>query len=134
MKVTRQVVFDLLPSYFAGEVSDDTRALVDEFLATDPEFARVTERFRRLYDERHAEPASAGAREREAFTRAREITERRGTYRALTIAYILALLFVLLQPWVSGRPMSIGLWIMAIAFAATSLVSGVYWYRIGRAI
>ena len=34
MKITRDVIYDLLPGYFAGEVSADTRALVDEFLAT----------------------------------------------------------------------------------------------------
>ena len=36
MKITRDVIYDLLPAYFAGEVSADTRALIDEFLTTDP--------------------------------------------------------------------------------------------------
>lgn len=39
MKVTRDVVLDVLPLYLAGEASDDTRALVLEFLAQDPELA-----------------------------------------------------------------------------------------------
>ena len=39
MKVTRDVVTDLLPVYLANEASADTRALVDEFLGQDPEFA-----------------------------------------------------------------------------------------------
>lgn len=30
MKVTREVIYGLLPGYFAGDVSDDTRALVEE--------------------------------------------------------------------------------------------------------
>ena len=42
MKITRDVIYDLLPGYFAGEVSGDTRTLIDEFLATDPEFARTS--------------------------------------------------------------------------------------------
>jgi hypothetical protein len=37
MKVTRDVVMDLLPLYVAGEACADTRALVDEFLEGDPE-------------------------------------------------------------------------------------------------
>src|SRR5262245_49150492 len=40
MKVTREVILDLLPLYLAGEVSADTRALVAEYLERDPELAR----------------------------------------------------------------------------------------------
>ncbi len=43
MKITREVVADLLPAYLAGEASTDTRALVDEFARQDAEFARVLE-------------------------------------------------------------------------------------------
>lgn len=39
MHVTRDVILDLLPLYAAGEVSADTRTLVDAFLASDPELA-----------------------------------------------------------------------------------------------
>jgi len=35
--VTKDVVRDLLPIYLAGEASDDTKAVVEEFLAHDPE-------------------------------------------------------------------------------------------------
>ncbi len=41
MKITRDVVTDLWPLYESGEASADTRALVDEYLAQDPEFARA---------------------------------------------------------------------------------------------
>jgi hypothetical protein len=40
MKVTRDVIADLWPVYEAGEATADTRALVEEFLAGDAEFAR----------------------------------------------------------------------------------------------
>ena len=46
MNVTREVIYDLLPAYFAGEASADTRALVEEFFATDPELGRMAARFR----------------------------------------------------------------------------------------
>lgn len=39
LKVTRDVVADLWPIYESGEATADTRALVDAFLASDPEFA-----------------------------------------------------------------------------------------------
>jgi hypothetical protein len=76
MKITRDVVSDLLPGYFAGEVSADTRALIGEFLSTDPEFARMTSRFQRLFDERAADTDDRGV-ERKALERARSRAERR---------------------------------------------------------
>jgi hypothetical protein len=41
--VTREVIIDLWPVYASGEASEDTRALVDAFLARDPGLARSLE-------------------------------------------------------------------------------------------
>jgi len=41
MEVTRNVILDLLPLYSANEASADTRALVKEYLETDPELADI---------------------------------------------------------------------------------------------
>ena len=41
MKITREVITDLLPIYLSGEASQDTRDLVEAFLKEDPEFARI---------------------------------------------------------------------------------------------
>jgi hypothetical protein len=41
MEITRNVILDLLPMYLADEVSEDTRALVEKYLETDPDLARV---------------------------------------------------------------------------------------------
>jgi len=41
MKITRDVITDLLPVYQSGEASQGTRDLVDAFLKEDPEFARI---------------------------------------------------------------------------------------------
>jgi anti-sigma factor RsiW len=46
MNITRNVVEDLLTLYLAGEANADTRALVEEWLKTDPEMARRVERAR----------------------------------------------------------------------------------------
>ena len=40
MSITRPVVLDLWPVYVSGEASAETRALVEEYLRGDPEFAR----------------------------------------------------------------------------------------------
>ena len=41
MNITRDVVTDLWPLYSTGEASADTKALVEEFLRRDPEYARL---------------------------------------------------------------------------------------------
>lgn len=38
MKVTENVIMDLMPMYLADEVSEDTRILVDEYFKSNPEF------------------------------------------------------------------------------------------------
>ena len=46
MKVTQNVIHDLLPAYLSGEASADTVALVEEFLRLDPDLARTVESLR----------------------------------------------------------------------------------------
>jgi anti-sigma factor RsiW len=41
MNITREVIIDLWSVYTAGEASPDTRAIVEEFLKQDTEFARL---------------------------------------------------------------------------------------------
>jgi len=41
MNVTREVVTDLLPIYFSGEASGDTKVLVEDYFRQDPDFART---------------------------------------------------------------------------------------------
>ena len=41
MNITREVIIDLWPVYTAGEASADSRALIEEFLQQDTEFARL---------------------------------------------------------------------------------------------
>jgi hypothetical protein len=43
MEVTRDVILDLLPLYMAGEASDDSRALIERYLDSDPALAKVAE-------------------------------------------------------------------------------------------
>jgi hypothetical protein len=43
MEITHDVILDLLPLYLADEVSTDTRALIEHYLATDPQLAQLAE-------------------------------------------------------------------------------------------
>ena len=40
-EITQQVILDLLPLYLANEASADTRALVEQYLETDSELAKL---------------------------------------------------------------------------------------------
>jgi hypothetical protein len=46
MKVTQNVIHDLLPAYLAGEANADTVALVEEFLRQDADLASTVEALR----------------------------------------------------------------------------------------
>ena len=41
MNVTREVMTDLLPVYFSGEASQDTKQLMEEYFRQDPDFERI---------------------------------------------------------------------------------------------
>ena len=43
MEITRELVVDLLPLYIAGEVSDETKIIVESFLETDPSLVSMVE-------------------------------------------------------------------------------------------
>jgi anti-sigma factor RsiW len=133
MKVTRDVIYDLLPSYFAGEVSADTRALIEEFLATDSEFARMTARFRTLYEEHPpvVQADTGGAREKTAFHRARSLTERRNQSFGGAIGFTLGALLALAMGLLRGAPEP-RVFVIAIVFGAVGLASWISWYVTGR--
>ena len=44
MNPTRNVITDLLPLYFSGEASPDTKAMVEEYFKQDPDFERMARR------------------------------------------------------------------------------------------
>lgn len=84
MRITDDVIADLLPLYTAGEVSPDTRALVEEYLAANPAFADVV---KAASDER-AQPIIDVPREnteRRALNRSRALLRRRSWIMGLAI-------------------------------------------------
>jgi anti-sigma factor RsiW len=131
MMITRDVVYDLLPAYFADEASPDTRALVDEFLKSDPEFARMMERFKKIMDEREA-GTSASAKEKDLFDRARALQQKESELRGYVVAFALAALFVPAVILLGGRQMRLPFWVMSAAFVVTAAISWVQLYCLRR--
>jgi hypothetical protein len=126
MKVTREVIYDLLPAYFAGDVSDDTRALVEEYFESDPEFGRMASRFKTLVGERQRPTASEETeRERQAFQSAREAAELPQKARASALAWGFASLLsfgIAMLTWRSRLGfMNPGL-VLGVCFAVAAVV------------
>ena len=124
MNVTRDVIYDLLPGYFSGDISPDTRILVDQFLEQDPEFRRMMERFRAMFGEARGGVA-AGSRpaEKVTFERARAVIHKRSELRSYTVAFGIAAFIVALiaidRLTVGAR----GIWFMALAFLVVAVYS-----------
>lgn len=126
--ISRDVVYDLLPGYFAGDLSADSRALVDDHLRADPEFAAMAERFKRLLGQRaSARPTGDAARvEVDTLARARTAARRQGEFRGLAFAYALAALLLVGAGLTGFRPGRT--YVIAAAFGATAIACGVGWH------
>jgi hypothetical protein len=90
MNVTRDVIIDILPLYFAGQVSADTRALIDDFLTRDPDFARMSKRFDALVSGHLTPPPPGASLERRALQRTRMLLKYRNQMIGLAAGYSLA--------------------------------------------
>ena len=62
MNITQEVVTDLLPVYFSGEASSDTKLLVEEYFRENPDFERMARSAGTpLETLRAAQPVTAGS-------------------------------------------------------------------------
>ena len=89
MKVTKDVIADLLPLYQANECSQDTKILVDEFFRDNPDFARMKSPPSAHLLRPEAAPAIPRDIEMRAFTRTRKLLRWRSTLLALAIFFSL---------------------------------------------
>jgi anti-sigma factor RsiW len=86
MKVTRDVILDLLPLYLAEEASADTEALVREYLETDPELAEIAKKSAAMKLSERTPAPIRREKEMEAFKEARHQINK----RVITLAAIFA--------------------------------------------
>lgn len=121
MTITRDVILDMLPLYFAGQVSADTKALVDDFLKRDPDFARMSQRFDELLAARGAGEQQRDEVERRAFQRTRTLLRYRNQMIGFAVGYSLAPFLFLFRgghvEWIMFRDkpgMAIGFALVAV--------------------
>ena len=87
MTITRDVITDLLPAYLSGEASADTRALVEEFLADNADFARIVAASKKGRSDAilTSTPNVSPDVERDALARTRALVHRRTWTIALAL-------------------------------------------------
>ena len=96
MNVTRDVITDLLPLYFSGEASDDSRTMVEEFFRQDPEFAHLAHRLSNVREKLVRDVAAPEAAiEKRALKKTREMLQARNLWAGFGIAYMLCPLLTL---------------------------------------
>ncbi len=87
MKITRAVITDLLPVYLAGEASEDTKKIVDEFLRDDPEFAELIAKQDKSFEKIHANPSKDN--EMKTLKDTKSLLRKRSLYLAFAILFTL---------------------------------------------
>ena len=89
MPVTKDVILDLLPIYCAGEVTTDTRALVEEYLKKDAELATQAAEIRRALRNVEIAAPRRGSPDADlrALKRVRSAVHLRGTLLGVSIFF-----------------------------------------------
>jgi ferric-dicitrate binding protein FerR (iron transport regulator) len=99
MNVTKEIINDLIPLYFANECSADTRAVVEDYLQRNPQQAHELRRVMGTFVPQGL-PSSKSLDEMRSFREARRRLRRRTWLMALAIFFSLApFSFV----WANGR-------------------------------
>jgi len=103
MPISRNVILDLLPIYLAGEASDDTKTLVEEYLQSDKELAKmVTESNKTPFSGEVKMPISKET-EMESLRKAQSLVVRTILITAGAVLFVCASLMVVtavLVQWV----------------------------------
>lgn len=94
MNVTRDVILDLLPLYLAGEVSADTRILVQKYLEIDPELAQVAAESAELLPDDSPVPLTTED-QMKAYMEAKQLLFRRNLTWAIMIGLVLFVVLAL---------------------------------------
>jgi len=89
MEITRDVILDLMPLYMANEVSADTRALVEKYLETDPELAKIAKQSAAMELPEDIPVPLTEEDKMEAYKEAKRLLLRRTVIWATLIAFAL---------------------------------------------
>ena len=134
MKITHDVLKDLLPAYLSGEASSDTHNLIEEFERSDAQFARLLEAERQGLEKQRAllkggQPSLPPDHELQTLVRAKVQLERRSWLMAIALMFTafpcsvvfdggkITFLVMRDQPWLAALCwcLAVALWTMYFA-------------------
>ena len=98
MEITRDVVLDLLPLYLAGEVSDDSRILIERYLESDPALAKIAEQSAAIDLEKDVPVPLTTEDQMEAYKEAKQQMFWRIVILALVMSFILLAFLAFARP------------------------------------
>jgi len=87
--ITREVITDLLPAYLSGDVSGDTRALIETYMQQDPEFAALIKTEAKVVFPNAVPSRSGYDPELAALRKTKRLLRRRGWYMGLALFFTL---------------------------------------------
>jgi len=87
MKITRDIITDLLPVYLSGEASTDTKTLVEAYLQDDPEFAKLIDENSAVLPDGQINLSKET--EMNTLNKTQKLLQKRSVYMAFTILFLL---------------------------------------------
>lgn len=146
MNVTREVITDLLPVYFSGEASEDTKRLMEDYFRADPDFERIARSAARPLEALRASTpvAPEAEREKQDLRWVREELFRRRLMFGVALLFTCVPFFSVFShggvdwtpirdnPWLAVMYWSIAAWAWFLNFVcrrrqAWALVNAIFW-------
>lgn len=84
-KIPQHIILDLLPLYLEGEVSDETRILIKDYLETDPQLAKLAEQAKRSPSLQEIPAPLKKENEMEALKKVRKLMVQHNVFLALAV-------------------------------------------------
>ena len=127
MNITREVMTDLLPVYFSGEASEDTKQLVELYFRENPDFERIARRAAMPLEQLRGTAPVAAEAEREKC----DLQWARQEFRRRRVVFGVALVFTcapLLTVFRNGRVVWTAILSDPWQWALFWCVAGLFWF------
>lgn len=108
-KIPQHVILDLLPVYLADEVSEETRNLIEEYLKTDAQLAKLAEQAKNSSALQEIPAPLNKETEMRAYIKGKNLMIQHNVFLALAVFLTLVIGHSYIYSWENGRGVIIGL-------------------------
>lgn len=112
-KIPQHVILDLLPLYLTDEISEETKALIEEYLKTDPQLAKLAEQAKHVPPLQEIPAPLNKETEMDAFKKGKYLMIQHNVFLALAVLLTLVVGHSYIYSWETGRGMTIALTIIS---------------------